>query len=95
MADEAFDIRYTASLARIELSDSEQEAFGNQLADVLQYVEKLKELDVDGVNPTAHPAPLSNVTRTDAIGPSLPTEVALENAPAQGHRLFLVPKIVE
>ena len=95
MADGEFDISYTAKLARIELTDEEQREYGAQLAEVLQYVEKLKELNVDGVSPTAHPVPLTNVTRADEVRPSLPTDEALKNAPAQANQLFLVPKIVD
>ena len=95
MADGDFDISYTAALARIELSEQERGEFGSQLADVLKYVEKLEELNVDGVSPTAHPAPLTNVTRPDEVTPSIPTEEALKNAPAQAKDLFLVPKIVD
>ncbi len=95
MADGDFDISYTAKLARIQLTDEEQREYGTQLAEVLQYVEKLKELDVDGVSPTAHPVPLTNVTRPDEVRPSLPTDEALSNAPAQANQLFLVPKIVD
>ena len=95
MADGEFDISYTAKLARIELTDEEKKEFGAQLADVLQYVEKLKELDVEGISPTAHPVPLTNVTRVDEVRPSLSQEEALMNAPAQVNQLFLVPKIVD
>ncbi len=95
MADADFNIRYTAELARIDLTEAEQNAFEGQLADVLQYVEKLKELDVDGVAPTAHPVPLVNVTRADEVRPSLDHEDALRNAPSRANDLFLVPKIVE
>ena len=95
MADGEFDISYTAKLARIELTDDEKKEFGSQLAEVLQYVEKLKELDVEGVSPTAHPVPLTNVTRADEVRPSISQEAALMNAPAQANQLFLVPKIVD
>ena len=66
-----------------------------QLADVLGYIEKLKEVDVTGVEPTAHAFPMVNVTRPDEVRPSLPHEEALRNAPAQANGLFIVPKIVE
>lgn len=95
MADGDFDIGYTAKLARIELTDAEQKEYGAQLANVLQYVEKLKELNVDDVAPTAHPVPLTNVFRKDEVQESISTEEALRNAPAQAKQLFLVPKIVE
>ena len=59
------------------------------------YIEKLKELDVTGVEPTAHAVPMVNVTRADEIRPSLPHDDALRNAPKQASGLFIVPKIVE
>ncbi len=66
-----------------------------QLASVLGYVEKLKEVDVSGVEPTAHAFPLINVTRPDEVRPSLGHDEALRNAPAAANGLFMVPKIVE
>ena len=90
-----FDISYTAELARIELSPEEKEAFGPQLAKVLEYADKLNELDVDQISPTAHPAPLTNVVREDKVRPSIATEEALRNAPAKANDLFFVPKIVD
>ena len=95
MAASDFDVKYVAHLARIELSPAEQETLGAQLGNILHYIEKLKELDVTNVEPTAHAFPLANVTRSDEVHPSLPHEEALRNAPAQANGLFLVPKIVE
>lgn len=89
------DVKYVAHLARLQLTPQEEQQFGEQLAHILGYVEKLKELDVTGVEPTAHPIPLANVTRADAVRPSLPHEAALRNAPAEANGLFVVPKIVE
>jgi aspartyl-tRNA(Asn)/glutamyl-tRNA(Gln) amidotransferase subunit C len=77
------------------LTPEEESTFGAQLGHVLEYVEQLKGLDVNGVEPTAHPIPLENVTRPDEVQPSLPHEEALRNAPAQAGGLFVVPKIVE
>lgn len=91
----SFDAQYVAHLARIALSEEEQRKLGDQLAQILNYVEKLKELDVTGVEPTAHPVPLANVARADEPRASLPAAEALRNAPAQANDLFLVPKIVE
>jgi len=89
------DVTYIARLARLQLTPQEEEQFGDQLAHILSYVEKLKELDVSGVEPTAHAIPLLNVTRADEARPSLSHEAALCNAPAQASGLFAVPKIVE
>lgn len=89
------DIRYVAHLARLELTPDEQRRFAAQLGQVLEHIEKLKQLDVSGVEPTAHAAPLVNVTRPDEVRPGLSHEEALRNAPAHANGLFIVPKIVE
>ena len=95
MSDAEFDVNYVAHLARLSLTPAEQEKLGAQLGHILRYIEKLKELDVSQVEPTAHAVPLVNVTRPDVIRPSLSNEEALRNAPAKANGLFLVPKIVE
>jgi aspartyl-tRNA(Asn)/glutamyl-tRNA(Gln) amidotransferase subunit C len=89
------DVKYVAHLARLSLSPEEEQMIGEQLGHILGYIEKLKEVDVTGVEPTAHAFPLVNVTRPDEIRPSLSHEDALRNAPAQANGLFMVPKIVE
>ena len=90
-----FNIQYMARLARLSLSPAEEEQLGAQLAGILGYIEKLKELDVSGIEPTAHAVPLVNVFRPDVAQPSLSNEEALRNAPAKANGLFIVPKIVE
>ena len=95
MAAAEIDIKYVAHLARLHLTADEEKKLGAQLGHILGYIEKLKELDVTGVEPTAHAVPLVNVTRPDEARPSLPQEDALRNAPAQANGLFMVPKIVE
>ena len=95
MAKVDIDVKYVAHLARLSLSPEEEQKISAQLGDILGYIEKLKEVDVAGVEPTAHAFPLVNVTRPDEAGPSISNEEALRNAPAQGNGLFLVPKIVE
>jgi aspartyl-tRNA(Asn)/glutamyl-tRNA(Gln) amidotransferase subunit C len=89
------DVNYVAHLARLSLSPEETQKFGEQLADVLGYIEKLKEVDVSGIEPTAHAFPLINVTRPDEVQPSMDHEDALRNAPSTANGLFMVPKIVE
>jgi aspartyl-tRNA(Asn)/glutamyl-tRNA(Gln) amidotransferase subunit C len=89
------DVKYVAHLARLGLTPDEERKFGAQLGQVLAYIEKLREVDVSQVDPTAHAVPMVNVTRPDEIRPSLPTEEALRNAPARANGLFIVPKIVE
>lgn len=95
MSGTDFNIKYVAHLARIELTAEEESKLGAQLDQILGYVEKLRELDVSNEEPTAHAVPLINVMRQDESRPSLSTEDALRNAPAQANGLFLVPKIVE
>ena len=95
MAATDFDVKYVAHLARLDLSPAEEQKLGAQLGSILGYIEKLKEVDVRGVEPTAHPFPLVNVTRPDEVRPSLPHDDALRNAPVQANGLFIVPKIVE
>jgi len=95
MAAVEIDVQYVAHLARISLSPEEQQKLGSQLGNILGYIEKLKEADVAGVEPTAHAFPLVNVSRPDAVQPSLPNEEALRNAPAAVNGLFMVPKIIE
>jgi aspartyl-tRNA(Asn)/glutamyl-tRNA(Gln) amidotransferase subunit C len=89
------DVKYVAHLARLSLTPEEEQKIGAQLGNILGYIEKLKEVDVSGVEPTAHAFPLVNVTRADEVRPSISNEDALRNAPAQANGLFIVPKIVE
>ena len=95
MAAVEIDVKYVAHLARLSLSPEEEQKIGAQLGNILGYIEKLKEVDVSGVEPTAHAFPLVNVTRPDEVRPSISHEDALRNAPAQANGLFIVPKIVE
>lgn len=90
-----FNIHYVAKLARIELTPAEEAKLGVQLGNILGYIAKLKEVDVTGVEPTAHAFPLVNVTRPDVATGSLPHDEAMANAPAKAGGLFVVPKIVE
>jgi aspartyl-tRNA(Asn)/glutamyl-tRNA(Gln) amidotransferase subunit C len=90
-----FDVKYVAHLARIALTPEEEEKFGTQLTHIMGYIDKLKELDVTDIEPTAHAVPMVNVFRPDEIRPSLTNEEALRNAPARANGLFMTPKIVE
>jgi len=95
MASAEIDVKYVAHLARLALTPDEEKKLSAQLGSILGYIEKLRELDVSNVEPTAHAVPMVNVTRADEIRPSLPHEDALRNAPKKGGGLFIVPKIVE
>jgi aspartyl-tRNA(Asn)/glutamyl-tRNA(Gln) amidotransferase subunit C len=95
MASGEIDVKYVAQLARLALTSDEEKKLGAQLGNILGYIDKLRELDVTGIEPTAHAFPLVNVMRADEIQPSLPHADALRNAPRQSNGLFIVPKIVE
>src|SRR5512142_1785192 len=95
MAAVEIGVKYVAHLARLSLTPEEQEKTRAQLGQILGYIEKLKEVDISGVEPTAHAFPLVNVSRPDEARPSMTHEDALRNAPAQANGLFIVPKIVE
>ncbi len=92
--DEA-QVRHIAMLSRLELSDDEVAAFSDQLSDILGYVEKLNELDTEGVEPTAHPLPLRNVLREDEPGEPLAVDDALANAPERAESFYKTPKVID
>jgi aspartyl-tRNA(Asn)/glutamyl-tRNA(Gln) amidotransferase subunit C len=89
------DVAYVARLARINLTEDEAEIFQKQLEDVLKYVQKLRQLDVTGIDATAHALPVFNVFREDVPRDWFTAEQALSNAPRQANGLFIVPKVVE
>lgn len=89
------NIEYVANLARIALTDAEKQKFTQQLGDILHYVEKLKQVDVSGVEPMAHASPVYNVWAADVARPGLAVESALQNAPAQRDHLIVMPQVVE
>ncbi len=95
MASKDIDVRYTAELARIHLTEEEVIRFQGQLSQVLEYVEKLKQVDVSDIEPTAHATPLYNVLREDVAGSTFSAAEALANAPAKANDLFIVTKVIE
>lgn len=88
------DVRQVAKLSRLHVSDEEVHHFTEQLAAVLDYIGKLNELDVDGVEPMAHPLELVNVLRPDEEQTGIATDTALANAPAKTPPFFKVPKVL-
>jgi aspartyl-tRNA(Asn)/glutamyl-tRNA(Gln) amidotransferase subunit C len=95
MAATEINVKHIAHLARLALTPEEEKMLGAQLGNILGYIEKLRELDVTNVEPTAHAVPMVNVTRPDELRPSLSHADAMRNAPRQANGLFIVPKIVE
>jgi aspartyl-tRNA(Asn)/glutamyl-tRNA(Gln) amidotransferase subunit C len=86
---------HVANLARINLTADEKERFARQLGDVLAYVALLNEVNVEGVEPTAHAFPVVNVWADDIPEPGLSVEDALRNAPERRDNMFVVPKVVD
>ncbi|MEC9055798.1 MAG: Asp-tRNA(Asn)/Glu-tRNA(Gln) amidotransferase subunit GatC [Verrucomicrobiota bacterium] len=89
------DVGYVASLARLELTDEETAQFQKQLGDILAFVDTLSSLEVEGVDPTAHPAPVIDCFREDEAGQSLAREQFLRNAPDTAMDQVRVPKVVD
>ncbi|MDQ3815393.1 MAG: Asp-tRNA(Asn)/Glu-tRNA(Gln) amidotransferase subunit GatC [Armatimonadota bacterium] len=79
----------------MELSAAERERAAAELSQILDYFEKLRELNTDDVEPTDHVLPVVNVLRADAARPGLSTEAALQNAPEHAANMFQVPRVVE
>jgi aspartyl-tRNA(Asn)/glutamyl-tRNA(Gln) amidotransferase subunit C len=88
-------VRHVALLARLELSEEELDRFAHELADILDYVAKLDELDTTDVPPTSHSLPLANVMREDVAHPSLSRDEALANAPEAEDGYFKVPQVIQ
>lgn len=88
-------VENVALLSRLALPEDEVDTYAGHLSAFLEYAEVLTSLDTEGVAPTAHVLPLSNVLRPDEAKPSLERELALSNAPEREDGYFKVPKIVE
>jgi aspartyl-tRNA(Asn)/glutamyl-tRNA(Gln) amidotransferase subunit C len=95
MTAEHIDIDHIAVLCRIALSDEERKMLPCQIDAVLAYVQQLKAVDIQGVEPTLHALELSNVLREDRPGENFSIEAALMNAPEQKNNQIVVPRIVE
>lgn len=89
------EVEHIALLARLSLSEEEKRLFCFQLSSILGYIEKLNELDTEGIEPTSHVVALSNVMRDDVPRPSIPKEDMLMNAPDRTDKFYRVPRIIE
>lgn len=89
------EVEHVAALARLRLTEEEKEQFTERLNAILQYAEKLNELNTEGVEPTSHVLPLRNVMRPDEARPSWPLEDVLANAPEEEDGHFRVPAVLE
>jgi aspartyl-tRNA(Asn)/glutamyl-tRNA(Gln) amidotransferase subunit C len=94
-AADSIDVAYVAKLARMNLTEEEAAVFQRQLEDIVGYVRKISELDLEGIEPTSHPVAMQNVMRADEVRSGLDRAAVLANAPRRHENQFLVPKIVE
>lgn len=88
------EVAYVAKLARLDLQPGEVEDMTEQLDKILNYVDKLNELDTSGVEPTTHAISIHNAFRDDEEMPSLPQEEAVANGPSQNGEAFVVPRVI-
>jgi aspartyl-tRNA(Asn)/glutamyl-tRNA(Gln) amidotransferase subunit C len=88
-------VDWVAHLARLELTAGERQTMARQLTSILDYIQQLQQVDTDGVEPLAHPLPVSNVFREDALQPSLPVAAALANAPDRHGDFYGVPAVLD
>jgi len=89
------EVRHVAELAKLGLTEEEKGLFSEQLSAILDYAERLQELDTEDVPPTAHSIPLQNVMRDDEVTPSYPREDILANAPQSEQGSFKVQAVLE
>ena len=89
------EVKHIAKLAKLSLSEDEVEKYAKDLGDIAGFVEKLNEVDVTGVNPTAHAVDKYNVFRQDKLKDSYNREAILKNAPSKEAGCISVPKVVE
>lgn len=88
------DAEYIANLAKLKYSDEELENFTHQMNEILAYIDKLNELNTDGVEPLSHPVENTNVFRNDEKKKSIERDEALKNAPDSNEEYFKVPKVI-
>ncbi len=88
------DVEYIANLARLEFKEEEKEKFTEQFNRILEYIDKLNELDTTNVEPLYHVIDIKNVFREDIVRPSYPREEILKNAPSRTEYFFKVPKVI-
>lgn len=88
-------VRWVSHLARLELNEAELQAMASQLSAILEYVDQLKAVDTEGVEPLAHPLRMSNVFRDDEPAESLTADSALANSPNRQGDFFGVPAVLD
>jgi len=89
------DVKYVANLARLKVSEEQQDKLANEMESIISFADMLAEVDTDNVEPTFHAMQLQNVLREDVVTNNYDREKLLENAPSQYDGCFEVPKVVE
>lgn len=89
------DVEYVAELAKLILDEEAKERLTREMGEILSYMDKLNELDTEGIEPMMHVLDITNVFREDVVGESLSNEEALANAPASHDGYFTVPRILD
>lgn len=95
MAVTITDVRTVANLARLELSPEEEERLIGELNQILEYMEKLKELDTENVEPTSHVVPVTHSFRKDEVDPFSALDSLAKSAPQMEEGYFVVPRIID
>ncbi len=88
-------VEYVAHLSRIELNSKELDKLSGQLTGILDFIDKLKQVDISNIEPTSHILSINNILREDTVAGSLDAREALENAPEKNEKFFIVPKVIE
>ncbi|MBF0474503.1 MAG: Asp-tRNA(Asn)/Glu-tRNA(Gln) amidotransferase subunit GatC [Deltaproteobacteria bacterium] len=88
------EVEHVAKLARLSLTEDQYAVFTPQINNILEYIEKLNELDTANVPPTSHAIPLSNAFREDEVKPSIGLDLTLANAPEKEGSTFVVPRVI-
>lgn len=89
------EVEHIAKLAKLKFNDAEKEKLQTELNSILEYIDKLNELDLENVEPLENVNNTENVFREDVTGPSLTKEEALKNAPGKTDNFFKVPKVLD
>ena len=89
------ELKYVANLARIKIDDDQLVLFSGQLNKILEYIDKLRQLDTKKIEPMSHVLDISNVYRKDTIKDSFKNQDTLKNAPESKKGFFKVPKVIE
>ena len=95
MPDNNIALKRIAELARLDLSEEDLATFESQLTPILRHIDTLSTIDVEGVEPTAHPTPVFDVLRPDVSRQGLTPEAVLQNAPESAQSQIRVPKVVD